>query len=334
MANRALVWTCAVWLFVVGCGDGKTPGQPARDANAPAATAPAGADAARLRKVPADAVKITPQTDVYPPKLHAEGWHPPVPVPAPVNTAGAEDSPFVMPDGKTLYVWFTPKTGIPPQKQLLDGVTGCYVFRKGDGEAWSAPERLILQDPGKLALDGGQFVMGDTIWFCSAREGYTGVNYFTAQRKDGKWGNWQYTGDTLNKTYDMGEMHITADGKSLYFHSGRPGGKGKYDIWVSRKADGKWQEPKNVEAVNSEETDGWPFLTQDGNELWFTRRYRGSPAIFRSKKAAGQWQKPEMILSQFAAEPSLDNAGNIYFAHHYFKANKMLEADIYVARKK
>jgi len=60
----------------------------------------------------------------------------------------------------------------------------------------------------------------------------------------------------------------------------------------------------------------------------------GSPAIFRSKKVNNEWQEPELIVSQFAGESSVDNEGNIYFTHHFFKDGVMLEADIYVIQKK
>ena len=96
---------------------------------------------------------------------------------------------------------------------MLDSVTGIYVSKKQNG-AWTEAERVILQDAGKLGLDGAEFVQGDTMWFASAREGYTGVNYFTAEFKDGKWTNWRYVGDKLMKEYRMGEMHITADGNT------------------------------------------------------------------------------------------------------------------------
>lgn len=194
---------------------------------------------------------------------------------------------------------------------------------------------MILQDHGKLALDGAEFVQDNIMWFASAREGYTGVVLFTAEFKDGKWTDWQYAGDRLNKDYRMGEMCLTPDGNEIYFHSARPGGKGELDIWVTRKTNGEWQEPENIAAVNTPGNEGWPFITQNENELWFTRTYLGSPAIFRSTKVNGTWSEPEMILSQFAGEPSPDNAGNIYFVHHFFNTNsQMIEADIYVAYRK
>jgi hypothetical protein len=286
----------------------------------------------RESKIPADAIKVSPENDVYPPLLKSTEYEQPVPLPQTINSAGGEDSAFVMSDGNTLYFWFTPSVGIPPEKQLLDGVTGIYVARKQNNE-WGTPERVMLQDKGKLALDGCEFVQSDEIWFCSAREGYQGINLFTAQLKNGKWTDWQYAGEKI-KDYEVGEMHLTADGSGMYFHSARQGGKGGYDIWFMEKTNGEWQEPKNIDVVNTPENDGWPFTTQDGNELWFTRIYMGSPAIFRSKKVKGEWQEPELIISQFAGEPSVDNQGNLYFTHHFYKDNKMIEADIYIAKKK
>jgi hypothetical protein len=285
----------------------------------------------REEAIPATAVKITPETDLYPPILHSYEYEQPIPMPYPINTAGAEDSGFMMPDGNTFYLWFTPDPDIPAQQQLFDGVTGLYVSHKVEG-AWQEPQRIWLQRPGELALDGCLFVQGNSMWFASARTGYTGLHWFTASFVSREWTDWKGAG--FNPDYQVGELHISADGQELYFHSDRAGGKGGYDIWVSKNEDGQWLPPENVEAVNSPETDGWPFLTQNGNELWFTRTYQGAPAIFRSERVNGEWREPELIVSQFAAEPSLDNEGNIYFTHHFFKDGKMLEADYYVAMKK
>ncbi len=286
----------------------------------------------RAEAIPADAVKITPPADIYVPVLHSTEWQSPVPLDGPVNTAGAEDSPFITPDGNTLYFFFTPDVRVPPEKQVLDGVTGIYVSKKVNG-AWSNPERVVLQDSGKLSLDGCEFIQGDSMWFCSAREGYAGVHLFTAKLRGGKWQDWEHIDDKLSG-YEVGEMHLSSNGNELYFHSPRAGGKGQLDIWVSKKTNGDWQAPENLKAVNTPESEGWPFVSQDGQELWFTRFYMGSPGVFRSKKVNGEWSEPELIISSFAGEPTIDNSGNLYFVHHFYKDGKMLEADIYAAYKK
>ena len=282
----------------------------------------------REGSIPENAVKVTPDTDVYPPVLHSDEWESPVPMEG-INTAGAEDSPFVYEDD--FYFFFTPDPNIPVEKQLLDGVTGIYVSHNING-AWTTPERVRLQEDGSLSLDGCTFVQGNSMWFCSAREGYTGVNWFTAEYCNGKWTNWKEA--DFDPTYEVGELHITADGSELYFHSYRPGGKGGLDIWVSKNQDGTWQEPINVEAVNTPEHEGWPYITPEGDELWFNRQYKGTPAVFRSKKVDGTWQEPELIVSQFAGEPTLDRERNLYFVHHFYEEGNMIEADIYVAYHK
>jgi hypothetical protein len=205
------------------------------------------------------------------------------------------------------------------------------MFEKLNG-VWQEPAKVVLQDPDKQSLDGCEFVLGNKMWFCTARTDYTGLHWFTAEFTNGKWTNWQNA--DFNSDYVVGELHITADSRELYFHSDREGGQGGYDIWFSQWENGEWQPPENIDIVNSPETDGWPSLTQDGNELWFTRFYLGSPGIFRSKRINGEWQEPELIISQFAGESSVDNEGNIYFTHHFYKDSVMLEADIYVIRRK
>jgi hypothetical protein len=277
--------------------------------------------------IPPGKVKLTPAEDVYPVKSLTDEYADPVPLPYPVNTAGGEDSAFMMPYGNTLYVFFTPDVSVPVEKQVVDGVTGIYVFRKKDG-AWGPAERVLLQDPGKAALDGCEFVLGDRMWFCSAREGYTGMHWFTAERVDGRWQNWQEA--DFPPDYEVGELHITADGRELYFHSSRPGGMGGYDIWVSEYAEGKWQTPVNVAAVNSPEIDGWPFISPDGSELWFTRLV-GHTELWRSKRIDGEWGPPVKMFAPFAGEASMDLEGNVYFTHHFYKDSVMLDADIYVA---
>lgn len=271
---------------------------------------------------------MSPQTDAHPPLLSFnDEYEDPVPIPGFVNTAGMEDSPFIMPDGNTLYFFFTPDAHVPAEKQLLDGVTGIYVSHK-TSDKWGRPQRVILQERGKLSLDGCVFVQGDVMWFCSAREGYTRLQWFTAEYESGLWKNWAPA--DFKPEYQVGELHITGDGSELYFGSSRPGGKGSLDIWVSKNLAGEWQEPVNVSALNTADDEGWPAVTLDGKELWFYRNF----SVWRSKKWGGDWQPAEQVISPLAGEPSLDAVGNLYFVHHYYLDGNLIEADIYVAYKK
>jgi hypothetical protein len=301
----------------------------------PPATTTTPPEIMRKNKIPVEAEKVTPTSDSHPPILHSSLYEDPVPLGAGVNTAGGEDSPFITPDGATLYFFFTPDVSIPAEQQLFDGVTGIWVSTRRPDGTWGEAERIHLQDKGKLALDGAEYVSGDTMLFASAREGYEGIGWYQADRVDGIWTNWRNVDDLLKtEEYQTGELHISSDGSTLYFHSTRPGGAGGLDIWTSTRDGDTWGEPETIPAVNTLGDEGWPALSPIGDELWFIRTYLGTPAIYRSLLVDGEWDSPELVLSQFAGEPSVDEAGNLYFVHHYYRDNIMIEADIYVARPK
>ena len=164
-----------------------------------------------------------------------------------------------------------------------------------------------------------------------SQRGLYGLHWFKAEFVDGSWQNWENV-DQLLKTdeFETGELHISSDGKELYFHSKRAGGMGGLDIWVSNNLNGEWAPPENVEAVNSEGDEGWPALSPDGNKLWFSKNY----GVWRSMRVDGEWQEPEEMFAPLCGEPSIDSAGNVYFTHHFFNGDVMIEADIYVAQKK
>ncbi len=286
----------------------------------------------RAGSIPADAVKMTPATDLFPPILQSAEFQAPVPMPGPVNTAGAEDSPFISPDGSQFYFFFTPDVRVPAEQQLLDHVTGIWSTTRANG-SWSEPSRVVLSND--LALDGCPFLQGDTLWFCSARAGnYRSVDLYTAQRTNGVWSNVQNAGAQLNQQYKAGEMALSPDGQVMYWGSGDFTG-GTNVLYQSNKTASGWDTPFRMANVNNVSNAFLPFVTPDGNEFWFTapsgKGYPG-PAIFRALKQGNGWGTPVEIVSQFAGEPTLDAQGNLYFVHHYFSANMtMIEADIYVA---
>ena len=290
----------------------------------------------RLAVIPATAVKMTPDTDLRKPVVHSSDWSQPVPLPGLVNTAGAEDSPFIVANGTWFFFFFTPDVKVPVEKQLTDGVTGIWWTRLVNG-SWTSPEKIVLNDD--VSLDGAEFVLGDTLWFGSVRVGnYGEIDIYTARYSDSKWGDVENAGAQLNVDYNIGEFHITSDGSTMFFHSGNWSQGENMDMWETHLSGGTWSAPVRLVGVNTNADEGFPYITPDGNELWFTK-YSGlgyaGPAIFRSAKLPnGTWGAPEEIVSNFAGEPTLDAEGNIYFVHHYYNAaDEMVEADIYVCYK-
>jgi hypothetical protein len=73
----------------------------------------------RENAIPEAAVKASPSSDFYPPVLHSDGWNQPVPLEQTINTAGGEDSAFVVPDGNMLYFFFTPNVTVPLRNSCL-----------------------------------------------------------------------------------------------------------------------------------------------------------------------------------------------------------------------
>jgi len=86
------------------------------------------------------------------------------------------------------------------------------------------------------------------------------------------WGPPENLGPPINTQVGETGAFIPADGLSLYFASDRAGSMGKADIWVSNRLSQQdpWGEPVNLgPAINSTAWDGEPWLSPDGEELYF-----------------------------------------------------------------
>lgn len=277
------------------------------------------------------------QTDKNPPVLHSEDWETPQPLPAPIDAEGDELSPFITLAGDELYYFYTPDLSVSEAKQALDGISGTYYSKKVDG-VWSEPQKLLLSTGD--TLDGCIYTDGQTLWFCSRRDGnYGDVDFYTAVWVDGAWRDIRNAGEQLNVTDDVGDMHLSADQNTMIFSAFRTGGFGLTDLWQTQRVGESWSEPENLgDAINGTDVETYPFLSEDGLELWFTSPSRsGYPgfAIFRSIWQDGAWGEPQEIISNDVSEVSIDRTGNLYFAHLFFDNDgKILGSKIYVAQKK
>ena len=159
------------------------------------------------------------------------------------------------------------------------------------------------------------------------------------------------------------EMEITysADGKTAIFVSTRtgsipsPGGNYSFDIWMSHRADGEWQEPIHLgpgidpKAGPNINTSAWelePSFSDDGNVIYFTRYEPGnmlSGDLYVVQKVDGVWQSarnwndvPELpsINTSTGEEhcPIIASDSLIYFSYH--QPGVTQDSDIWKVEKK
>lgn len=119
--------------------------------------------------------------------------------------------------------------------------------------AWSEPENL--GPPVNSSFDELAATLspdGLSLYFSSNRPGGTsGTGIWVSQRAcaDCPWGD-PVDLTVINSGGGAGQPALSTDGRLLFFSSGRPGGQGGSDIWVSHRADPSddfsWQAPVNL----------------------------------------------------------------------------------------
>ncbi len=80
-------------------------------------------------------------------------------------------------------------------------------------------------------------------------------------------------GQPANSSFDEWGPCLSADGLEMYFGTGRSGGSGAEDLWVSMRAttEDEWASPVNLgPTINSSSPEGMPSISADGLELYFS----------------------------------------------------------------
>ncbi|MBD3581169.1 OmpA family protein [Flavobacterium selenitireducens] len=102
-----------------------------------------------------------------------------------------------------------------------------------------------------------------------------------------------------SSNYSVAHPSLSADGKWLYFASDMPGGKGQSDIWkVEITGDNSFGTPVNLEAINTEGKETFPFVTNE-NELYFASdgyQGLGGMDIYMSRiNQDGTYEEPQNV---------------------------------------
>jgi hypothetical protein len=140
---------------------------------------------------------------------------------------------------------------------------------------------------------------GSKLFFISRRDGGR-ESIWWVERTPGGWSEPRRIEGGPNTKGMHWQFSVAADG-SIYFNSSDPGGAGRGDIYVSRLANGRYQDPMSVGApVNTEFDESAPFIAPDQSYLLFMRLggpgSLGSVDLYASFRTVnGSWSAPRNL---------------------------------------
>jgi outer membrane protein OmpA-like peptidoglycan-associated protein/tetratricopeptide (TPR) repeat protein len=126
------------------------------------------------------------------------------------------------------------------------------------------------EGPVSFNKDGNFMVFTRNNYKGRSEDGIVNLQLFSSKFVDQKWQKEQAL-PYNNNEYSVGHASLTSDGKTMYFASDMPGGKGGVDIYKTTIAeDGSWGEAQNLgDKINTEGNEMFPFIHADGELLFF-----------------------------------------------------------------
>jgi len=117
--------------------------------------------------------------------------------------------------------------------------------------------------------------------------------------EDGTWSKFEELDKNINTSkFNIPSISISNDGNTLFFVSNRKNGLGGKDIYKSIKtSEGNWGEAVIMsEAINSQLDEDSPYISEDGNTLYFSSKGHkgiGGYDIYKSQLVDGKWTVAE-----------------------------------------
>lgn len=102
------------------------------------------------------------------------------------------------------------------------------------------------------------------------------IELYSSEKVDGKWAKPNAFRYNAVNSYSVGDPLISGDGKTLYFVSNMPGGKGGTDIYKStRNSDSTWTDAVNLAEYNSIGNERTPMIDADNNFYFSSDGFAG-----------------------------------------------------------
>ncbi|MEP5612941.1 MAG: OmpA family protein [Cyclobacteriaceae bacterium] len=252
-------------------------------------------------------------------------------LPPQINKYALQYLPTITIDNSTLV--FT-------KRDLIDGDEDIVVSYFRDGawtEARSVSSRINSQlNEGACTISADGKVMIFTS--CDKRDSFGSCDLYISRKAGEQWSKPRNLGKSVNSQYWESQPALSADGKTIYFSSNRPGGQGGRDLWFSEYANKGWSKPINLgNSINSFKDETTPFIHPNGETIFFSSNSfvgMGGFDLMRSSKMDSSWTDPTNLgypINSHDDEVALLIAGDgktAYFAKEEQKDGRIIDSKI------
>lgn len=226
------------------------------------------------------------------------------------------------------------------KRDFVDGDEDIVVSYFKDGK-WTEAQSISPQinsplNEGACTISADGRVMIFTS--CDKRDSFGSCDLYISRKNERGWSRPRNLGKSVNSQYWESQPALSADGKTIYFSSNRPGGRGGRDLWVSKYSENRWSKPLNLGGtINSFKDETTPFIHPNGETIYFSSNSfigMGGFDLMRSTKSDSLWSEPENLgypINSHNDEVALLIAGDgktAYFAKEEQKDGRIVDSKI------
>jgi OmpA-OmpF porin, OOP family len=178
-----------------------------------------------------------------------------------------------------------------------------YISRLDENGEWGLPSPLsnnintpMNEGACTISADGRTLIFTS----CQGRAGFGSCDLYISYKSGNDWSVPDNLGIDVNSSSWDVQPTLSADGRTLYFVSDRPGGRGGKDIWKTFKDEKDlWVSPVNLGAsINTPFDEISPFIHVNGESLYFSSKGHpgmGGYDIFMSELSGDKWSIPRNL---------------------------------------
>ena len=206
-------------------------------------------------------------------------------------------------ESKIIFTVMVPKD--PSKQSGMSNVQEDFYVSNRTGNGHWGLRKSAGNPPNTPQNEGAQSISanGRYLYFtaCDRMEGFGKCDIYYSIFTANRWGRAINPGSAINSKHSDKHPTLSADGKTIYFVSDRPGGFGGLDVYYSKKdSRGFWQMAINMgDKINTSGHEQSPYIHPDNQSLYFASEGHdnlGKGDIFLSRlNEEGEWGKAENL---------------------------------------